>query len=127
VVAEYNIQLHHKPGVANRADALSRPPGTDEGSEDNKDVIVLPNHLFCCALMLEELESTIHATQGEHTSKLREWEETYEITSHEGIWVMNARAVIPEDQELRCQVVATAHDHATAGHPRIKGTLQLVA
>jgi hypothetical protein len=40
---------------------------------------------------------------------------------------MNGRAVIPEDQELRCQVVATAHNHATAGHPGIKGTLQLMA
>jgi hypothetical protein len=90
-------------------------------------MIVLPDHLFCRALTLEELESTICLTQKDHVSELKEWEETYGIIDHEGTWVMNARAVIPEDQELRCQVVATAHDHTTTGHPGIKGTLQLVA
>ena len=29
-----------------RADALSRRPGYDQGENDNKDVVVLPDHVF---------------------------------------------------------------------------------
>jgi hypothetical protein len=101
VVAEYNIQLHHKPGVSNCADALSRPPGTDKGSEDNQDMIVLPDHLFCRTLTLEELEATICRSQKDHAPKLEEWGETYGIVNHRGTWTMNGRAIIPDDQELR--------------------------
>jgi hypothetical protein len=47
VLAEYNMIIKHRPGSANKvADALSRPPGTDEGSQDNQNVVVLPPHLF---------------------------------------------------------------------------------
>lgn len=46
VLWEYNI-TKHCAGVANKvADTLLQPPGTDKGSKDNQDVVVLPDHLF---------------------------------------------------------------------------------
>jgi hypothetical protein len=72
VIAEYDIQLKHRPGANNRADALSHPPGTDEGSQDNQDVTVLLNHLFCCALQLEDLEQQVWQAQKQHPFQLEE-------------------------------------------------------
>ena len=47
LLEEYHLQIKHRAGSANKvADALSRPPGTDEGSQDNQDITVLPDHLF---------------------------------------------------------------------------------
>jgi hypothetical protein len=45
-LADYNFQLIHIPGSTNKADALSRRPDYDDGSDDNSDVTVLPPDLF---------------------------------------------------------------------------------
>jgi reverse transcriptase-like protein len=44
---EYNFVIHHIPGKTNTGpDILSRPSATDQGKEDNRDVIVLPPEKF---------------------------------------------------------------------------------
>ena len=46
-LSEYDIEIHHIKGTSNgRADALSRRPDYDQGEDDNKDVVVLPDRLF---------------------------------------------------------------------------------
>ena len=45
-LADYNIKLWHLPGIKNKADPLSRRPDHDNGSKDNKSVLVLPKELF---------------------------------------------------------------------------------
>jgi hypothetical protein len=45
-LSEYNFTLKHIAGPTNRADALSRRPDYDDGSNDNEDVVALPDHLF---------------------------------------------------------------------------------
>ena len=58
---------------------------------------------------------------------MEEWKEKYKLLNDEGVWTMNGWAVIPENNELRRRIMASAHDHIIAGHPEIKGTLWLVA
>ena len=46
-LSEYNIEIHHIKGKANRrADALSRQPDYNTGESDNHNIMVLPNHIF---------------------------------------------------------------------------------
>ena len=123
IIAEYNIQLKHKPGASNQADALFRPPRTDEGSEDNQDMLVLSNHLFCHALDLGDLEQQVYEGQRWGIFKLEEWKEKYELLKDREMWTMNGQAVVSDNDELRRKIMASTHDHATAGHPGIKGTL----
>jgi hypothetical protein len=92
--------LKHKPGAANCANALSRPPGTDEGSQDNQDIIILPNHLFCQALKLDELKRKVQQAQLEKTFQMEEWKEKYELITDNGTWTLNGQAIVPEDDKL---------------------------
>jgi RNase H-like domain found in reverse transcriptase/Integrase zinc binding domain len=46
-LAEYDFTIHHLPGNKNiRADVLSRKDGEENKKGDNKDQVVLPEHLF---------------------------------------------------------------------------------
>jgi hypothetical protein len=46
-LSEYNIEIRHIKGTANgHADTLSMQPDYDQGTEDNINVVVLPEHLF---------------------------------------------------------------------------------
>jgi hypothetical protein len=46
-LSEYNIEIRHIKGTANRhANALNWRPDYDQGTEDNTNVIVLPDHIF---------------------------------------------------------------------------------
>ncbi len=49
-LSEYNFEIRHLPGRLNgQADALSRQPGYDQGEDDNKDIIILPDCVFARA------------------------------------------------------------------------------
>src|SRR5487761_1621110 len=44
---DYYFSLQHTPGSSHTAaDALSRPPGADEGKEDNQEITMLPESTF---------------------------------------------------------------------------------
>ena len=62
-LADFDLELRHIPGSMNKADALSRRPDHDDGSQDNEEVIALPDSLFARALMIGKEEKQIREQQ----------------------------------------------------------------
>ena len=85
-LAEYNFEIHHIKGMANRkADALSRRPNYDMGENDNQDVVVLPDALFVRAL------TTIHTNHKDQDEEvLKPWIDPHELKKVNGVWYKNA-------------------------------------
>ena len=128
VLWEYNILIKHRLGNANKvADALSQPPGTDEGSEDNQDVVVLPDHLFTRVVDTEDLKWRILKAQEANEKTMMRWEDPYSLTREQRTWVMRGHLVVPEETTLCQEILKLTHDHLTAGHPGAKKTLLLTA
>jgi len=97
-LSEYDFEICHLPGRLNgRADALSRRPGYNQGEDDNKDVIVLPNRIFARAsgvegapptrriIVQEEMEPTNLVYQ-QDKSLLKLWIDAHQLKRIEGIW-----------------------------------------
>ena len=104
-----------------------RPPGTDEGSEDNQDVVVLPDHLFTWNINTSDLKQRIQKVQASGEKVMLQWEEPHSLTREQGVWVMRGCVVVPEDTDLRHEILKLTHDHPTAGHPGAKKMLLLTA
>jgi hypothetical protein len=64
------------------ADALSRPPGADEGKDDNQQIIMIPEAAFIRLASPDSngsIEHTITIIQNHNYSLMNEWEKTYPI------------------------------------------------
>ena len=62
-LADYNFQLVHQPGTANKADALSRRPDFYEGPDNNDNITILPQTLFIDATMASSLDDRTRTHQ----------------------------------------------------------------
>ena len=51
MLVDFDLELQHIPGFTNKADALSQWPDQDDGSQDNEEVVALPDSLFVKALI----------------------------------------------------------------------------
>jgi hypothetical protein len=142
-LSRFNFVLVHRPGKANtQADALSR---MEEhrilDKDDNQQQVVLkPAHFakIAAAVLVNPLEERIREASGreaevlEGISELKknglqklanglaEWEEDNGLVYHRG------KVYVPPDEQLRADIVRQCHDDATAGHPGLHGTLDLV-
>ena len=116
----------HRPGKLNKADALSRPPGAEEGKHDNEDVLVLPQKLFVRAAEVLTLEQQVWNDQEHHPEHFQELRKSHPIESINHHWLHRGRPVVVL-HDLQRQILQSYHDHALAGHPGIATTLQMVA
>ena len=146
-LAEFNFKLVYKPGsTQTRADPLSRLPEhqvTD--ADDNQDRVVLKPEYFKtiaatafvfaeatalekrireCSKREAEVAQALEVLQKKGPRRLAhgvlEWENL------DGLLYYKGKLYIPNDNELRGEVVKTCHDSPTAGHPGKHGTIELV-
>ena len=61
---DFNYQLKHIPEIRNHADALLRRPDYDNGTEDNQQVVALPNSVFICLLSTATLDEKCYGYSG---------------------------------------------------------------
>ena len=72
-LANFDLELQHIPGSTNKADALSRQPDHDHGSQDNKEVVALPDSLFVRALNAGKEDKRILERQKVDKDVFEEW------------------------------------------------------
>ena len=152
---EYDFKLQHISGKRNgRADALSRRPDYDQGEEDNKQIIVLPEERFERIRLagteeanpsnpLEwwryqdnidtEAYQTLHdrvvAQQKlkENQDQIKKWANTYQLTNSTQGWQKDLyKTVVAGDNNLKRGIIFLFHDTPSAGHPGIANTLKIL-
>jgi RNase H-like domain found in reverse transcriptase/Integrase zinc binding domain/Reverse transcriptase (RNA-dependent DNA polymerase) len=126
-LAEFNFDLIHKPGTANRTNALSQHPGIDKGDTDNDDVTILLDKLFVHAIELSSFESHVWDAQLENCTLMKQWGGEYQIEEDANThWWKADAPVVPENDQLRRDILWRYHDHPLAGHPGISNTLYAI-
>jgi RNase H-like domain found in reverse transcriptase len=79
-LADLNLEIKHLPGHRNQADPLSRRPDYDNGSQDNEEMMVLPDSLFINLIEATALDKQIKEQQNKDKELLEEWKMKYQLT-----------------------------------------------
>jgi hypothetical protein len=78
-LADFNLEIKHLPGHRNQADPLSRCPDYNNGSQDNKEVMALPNSLFINLIESTALDKQIKNQQCLNKELLEKWDKQYQL------------------------------------------------
>src|SRR6266702_2243005 len=138
-LSEYDFEICHLPGRLNGwADAVSRCPGYDQGEDDNKDIVMLPDHVFVRAGMAQrappmqrivaqeemEAEDPIYTQNKE---LIKPWIDTHHLKKVEGTWYKDGRCVVTRGMEHKKTFIQVHHDALVYRHPGINKTYQLAS
>ena len=123
-LANFDLELQHIPGSTNKADALSRWPNHDDGSQDNEEVIALPDSLFVRALTIAKEEKQIREQQQEDKSLFEEWKKVHQCEEKDGVLFRKRALVITSGKEIHQSLLNRYHDGPTMGHLGIWKTWQ---
>ena len=118
---EFDFEICHIPGKANsRADTLLRRSDYNQGTKDNKNVVVLPEHVFIKATTM----STSKVEQNKEM--LKPWVDPHKLKSINGVWYKEGGCVITGRLVEKQDIIKSQHDPPVYGHPGISKTTQLV-
>jgi hypothetical protein len=126
-LSDYHFELKHIAGPANRADALSCRPDYDDGSNDNENIVALPDHLFLCQISTITLWDKVAHTQHLLAHMIQDLSARFPLHSENHYWWHSGCLVIVENDELKREIVLQYHDAPTAGHPGITSTLFFIS
>lgn len=105
-MSEYNFEIRHIKGSANScADALSRHPDYDQGDNDNREVTVLPDHVFIGATHTIPIEGEARIITPEEMmpqdpiyyqdeSILKPWVNAHQLKDIQGVWYKDGKCVV---------------------------------
>ena len=126
---DYNLIIKHVPGkIHAAADMLSRPPGVDQGEDDNTDVILLPDRIFI--RLAEEpdpawtsIKQQIQQEQERQKELMEDWQQQYQLEFLQSamelsirLWSKDKKMVVPPNNETRCDLLKLMHDKPTSAH-----------
>ena len=78
-IQDYNLVIKHIPGkIHTTLDMLSRPPGADQGRQDNTDIILLPSSMFVATSVMQDdlLQIKVKAAQQKQKGEMEDWCDT---------------------------------------------------
>jgi hypothetical protein len=122
-LSKFHFELKHIAGPANRVDALSRWPDYNDGSNDNKDVVALPDHLFLCQISTVMLWDKVAHTQHLLAHLIQDLSTRFPLNSENHHWWHSGHLVVVKNDKLRRKIVSQYHDALIAGHPGVTSTL----
>jgi len=139
-LSRFNFVMHHRAGRSSgKPDALSRRADLQRDQPDNQDQTLLPPSLFVQATagvvlrtkdteFLRRVKDCTAKMKESEIEKLRkgsvqdgEWKEGEEVITVKG------KVYVPQDPQLRHDIVHAHHDTPVAGHPGRWKTLELVS
>ena len=107
-------------------DHLSQRPDYDTGSTDNEDITVLPPHLFINATDLLSVKQHVYDEQGEHKKQMKNLQKEHPLNLVNQKWFNQGWPVVPDNEDLKREILRHFHDHKLAGHPGIANTMMAV-
>jgi hypothetical protein len=121
-IMQYCITIKHKPGVLNKANALSRRPDYPHKPESKWET-AFPDSMFINAASINTTIPAMMAAQHDHHEYFKSIADKYSLYQNGHLWFHPTnRLVVLENNELKWGVIFLFHDSTTAGHP---GTLRM--
>jgi hypothetical protein len=97
-----------------------RRPDYDQGTEDNTNVIVLPEHIFVHAM------TTINHQHHQDEACLKPWINPHQLKCINGTWYKGDRIVVTTDIDGKRRLIKEHHDPPVHRHCSISKTVQIV-
>jgi hypothetical protein len=72
------------------------------------------------------MEQRVYDEQGEHEAQMENLQKEYPLDLVDQKWFNRGRPVVPDDEELKREILRHFHDHELAGHPGIANTVMAV-
>jgi transposase InsO family protein len=148
-LSQFTFTIVHRPGIYNKADALSRRPDLKEGiqSSNSENCVLLDDKFFAVRAahpvtmdpqtnplrkrikgaqtydteVSQALESVLRNGPRSVTRGLDDW------NLEDGLILHRGHIYVPKDDDLRRDIVKQYHDHVATGHPGRWKTYELVA
>jgi hypothetical protein len=144
-LSEYDIEIHHIKGKANgRADTLSQRPDYNNGENDNRDVTVLPNHIFVRAADISvasadqsfsphvprlspETMVIDHPIYEQDKDTLKPWINPHQLKHIHETWYKDGKRVVMGGLHDKRTIIKAHHNPPIYGHPGINRSIQLTS
>ncbi len=138
-LSEYNFEICQFPGKLNRrVDTLSRRLGYNQGEDDNRNVTILPDHVFVRATGMEQappMQQIVSQEEMEPMNPVNQqdeavispWVDAHQLKKIEGTWYKEGRRVVTRNEAHKRTFIYDHHDTPTYGHPGINKTYQLMS
>ena len=126
---DYDFKIVHVPGSTHAvADALSRPPGVDQGKEDNQDITMIPDTTFIQLANMDAaygLQDHIVQTQNKYAAHMDAWDGQITLNKsplpsgpgYQWTHPETNKLAIPPDETVCRHILQEWHDHEVGGHP----------
>jgi hypothetical protein len=121
-IMQYRIKIKHKPGVLNKADALSRRPDYPHKPESEWET-ALPDSMFIDAATIDTTILAMMAAQHDHHEYFKSIAEKYSLYENGHLWFYPTnRLVVPDNNKLKWGVISLFHDSTITRHPSMLRT-----